>query len=116
MEIVKPNAIPAPPALAFEDVEVPDVGGVRVRSLLLSQRLAFRARIAEMRTKMGGDAAVFAAIPELLEVAVVDATGSPIYSRQRWDEYGATHEAEALDLFNTAMRLSGLASDDAKKN
>ncbi len=113
MEIVKGKAVQPPPDLPFEDVEVPVLGGVRVRGLTLSQRMAFRARAGK---QAADDAQAFAAIPELLAMSVVDAQGNPVYSAARWDTYGATHEAAALDLFNAAMRVSGLSGGDAKKN
>lgn len=111
VDLVKANAVPEPPALPFEDVEVPLLGGVRVRGMLLSQRLAFRARAGK-----ASDGSMYEAVPELLELTVFDGNGRPVYSRARWEQYGAVHEAAAIGLFNTAMRLSGLGSDDAKKN
>lgn len=116
VDIAKSGKVPAPPELPFEDVpDLPLLGAVRVRGLTFSQRMAFRARCAALGVDdVKADA--YAAIPELLEMAVVDAHGSPLYSRARWELYGAAHESEALTLFNTAMRLAGLSSDGAKKN
>jgi len=108
----------SPPAdLPFEDIEAPNLGLVRVRAMMFAERMQFRARVAALRReKADEDAATYAAIPELLEVSVVDATGSPIYSKTHWNQYGATQEATVLELFSSAMRLSGLSSEDAKKN
>lgn len=107
------------PELPFEDVPCPPLGGeVRVRALWLSQRLAIEQRIGRLRAKHADepDAAVYACIPDLLAIAVVDAAGQPVYSRQHWEIFGATHTALALSLFNTAWRLSGMSGEDAKKN
>lgn len=113
-DLVKGSKVPAPPELPFEDTEaLPDLGAVRVRGLLFSQRMAYRARCASIGSD---DAAAYGAIPALLEMAVVDAQGNPVYSRARWELYGAAHEVETLALFNAALRLSGLTSDGAKKN
>jgi hypothetical protein len=117
VDLVKGNKVQAPPELPFEDVpDLPVLGAVRVRGLLFSQRMAFRERCAAIGVDGGAKASGYAAIPELLEMAVVDANGSPVYTRNRWELYGAAHETEALTLFNTALRLSGLSGEDAKKN
>ena len=108
-----------PPELPFEDVPCPPLGGtVRVRALWLSQRLALEQRIVKLRNKHADepDAAVYAVIPDLLAIAVVDAKDQPVYSRTRWEIFGAIHTAIALELFNTAWRLSGMSGEDAKKN
>jgi hypothetical protein len=115
VDLVKGNEVAPPDDLAFEDTEAPGIGGVRVRALTLSQRMRFRSRVGELRRK-GGDSATFDAMPDLLEMSVVDVAGRPVYSAQRWDVYGSKHEDAAQDLFNAAMRISGLNSDDGKKN
>lgn len=107
------------PELASEDIDCPPLGGsVKVRALWLSQRLAIEGRIARLRTKFPDDpdAAVYAVIPELLAITVVDAKDQPVYSSQRWEIFGANHTAMALELFNTAWRLSGMSGADTKKN
>jgi hypothetical protein len=115
VDLVKGNEVAPPDDLAFEDMEAPGIGGVRVRALTLSQRMRFRSRVGELRRK-GGDAATFDAMPELLEVSVVDVASRPVYSAARWDVWGSKHEDAAQDLFNAAMRISGLSSEDGKKN
>jgi hypothetical protein len=115
VDLVKGNEVAPPDDLAFEDREAPGIGGVRIRALTLSQRLRFRSRVGELRKK-GGNSATFDAMPELLEVSVVDVAGRPVYSAQRWDIYGSKHEDAAQDLFNAAMRVSELNNDDGKKN
>lgn len=117
-KLITATAAPAP-ELAFEDVDCPPLGGaVRVQALWLSQRLGIEGKIARLRTKNpeDPDSALYAAIPELLAIAVVDVQGNPVYSRNRWEVFGANHTALALELFNTAWRLSGMSGEDAKKN
>ena len=107
------------PELASEEIDCPPLGGsVKVRALWLSQRLSLEQRIGKLRTKHADepDAAVYAVIPDLLAIAVVDGKDQPVYSRTRWEIFGANHTALALELFNTAWRLSGMSGDDAKKN
>lgn len=118
MDLVSEADIPAP-VLPFEDVPCPPLGGaVRVQALDLSQRLVLEARIAKLRAKHAdeGDAAAYPIIPEVLALCVVGRKGNPVYSVQRWKVFGAQHQAVALQLFNTAWRLSGMSGEDAKKN
>ena len=81
---------------------------------MLDERMAFRARMAKLRDP--DDESVFAAIQDLLSLSVVDADNCPVYTKARWRLWGAAHESAAIDLFNAAMRLSGLSGDDTKKN
>lgn len=118
MDLVAEADVPAP-ALPFEDVPCPPLGGaVRVQAMDLPQRLAMEARVKKLCTKNpdDGDAAAYPIIPEVLALCVVGRKGNPVYTVQRWRVFGAQHQALALELFNTAWRLSGMSGEDAKKN
>lgn len=108
----------AAPVLPSEEVQCAPLGGaVKVRALMLTQRLGIEQRVQHLRAKgEEGGGATYAVIPEVLAMAVVDAKDQPIYTRARWEIFGAEHTALALELFNTAWRLSGLSGEDAKKN
>lgn len=118
MAVISAADLPAP-TLPSEEIDCPPLGGkVRVRALLLSQRLGMDAKIAQLRAKHpdAPDAAIYAVIAEMLTLAVVDAKDRPVYSINRWEIFGAQHTALALELFNAAWRLSGMSGEAAKKN
>ncbi len=139
MAVLKRGAIPAPPALAREIVAVPSLGGdVIVVELMLEDRLEFDNALAAQRRGRGG---VFAFIPQLLAMAVlveddpakpppavaaaappaVDEPAEPpvevpLYTAAQWRTWGARNRDAAVDLFNRAMKLSGLDADHNAKN
>lgn len=117
MEFVSAASAPAP-VLPFEEIEcTPLAGKVKVRALLLTQRMGIEQRLAALRAKHPDDpAASNAVIPEVLSVCVCDGKDQPVYSRTRWDTFGAQHPALTLELFNVAWRLSGMSGEAAKKN
>jgi hypothetical protein len=118
MDLINAAGVAAP-VLPYEDVPCPPLhGAVRVRALMLTSRLAIEQKVARLRAKNPDDpdGAAYGVIPEVLSIAVVDAKDQPIYSRTRWEIFGAQHTALTLELFNTAWRLSGMSGDDAKKN
>ena len=118
LKVISAGDLP-PPALPFEDIACEPLGGaVRVRALLLSQRLAMESRVTSLRAKNpdNPDAATYAVIPEMLAISCVDAKGQPVYSINRWEIFGAQHTALALELFNVAWRLSGMSGDEQKKS
>jgi hypothetical protein len=118
MRVVSAKELPAP-TLPFEEVPCEPLGGaVRVRALLLSQRLAMESKVSSLRAKHpdNPEEATYIVIPEMLSIAVVDAKDQPIYSVHRWEVFGAQHTALALELFNVAWRLSGMSGEAAKKN
>lgn len=110
-------SVPAP-VLPFEEFDCPPLGGkVKVRALLLTQRMGIQQRVADLQARQPDHAeAANAVIPEVLTVCVVDGKDLPVYSRNRWDIFGAQHAALTLELFNAAWRLSGLSGESAKKN
>lgn len=104
----------AKPTLPKETVTVESLGGdVVVRGLLLTQRLTF---VRELTKTGDRNEDVIAALPTLLAQAVVDDKGEQFWTADEWQVFGATHQSEALELFNTAMRLSGFAGEDTAKN
>lgn len=117
-ELIQAAGIAAP-VLPHEVVDCPPLGGaVKVRALLLSNRLSIQDKC---KPQVGGDAGGqvgidYTVVPEVLAQAVVDGKDQPVYTRARWEVFGAAHPALALQLFNTAWRLSGMSADDAKKN
>lgn len=117
MSVVNRASVPAP-TLPKEAVTVEALGGdVVVRGMLLTQRLALQARMRHLRASApeGTDPAI-AIVPELLAQAVVDDAGEPVFSTAQWELFGAQHQAQALGLFNTAMRLSGFDAEATAKN
>lgn len=117
MEFVSAASVPAP-VLPFEEIDCPPLGGkVKVRALLLTQRMGIEQRTADLKVKRPDEPeATNAIIPEVLAICVCDGKDQPVYSRTRWDTFGAQHPALALELFNAAWRLSGLSGEAAKKN
>jgi hypothetical protein len=118
MDLVNEADVTAP-VLPFEDVACPPLGGaVRVQAMDLEQGMLIEARIAALHVKYPdlGTAAGFPVVAEVLALCVVGRKGAPVYSVQRWRNFGVQHKAIALELFNTAWRLSGMSGEDAKKN
>ena len=120
MAVIKRGEVPAP-TLAKQTVDMPTLGGdVVVRGLLLTERLALVAGMAH--TPADDDAtpasrtALYAVMPTLLAQAVVDADGLPLWTADEWQVFGSAHEAKAIELFNTAWRLSGFAQAEQAKN
>ena len=99
-----------------EEVEVPALGGsVAVVQMGLGTRLA--AESVASKQDRNDPASVYSTIPHVLAGCVVDADGMPLMSAEQWSIFGASqsNRAAAIELFNTAMRLSGV-SEDAEKN
>lgn len=109
MAILKRSEVERP-TVPKETVPVNSLGGdVVVRGLLLSERLALYSRA-------NADGKVFAEIPKMLAISVLDADELPLFSLEDWEAFGIKHQDEALTLFKVAQRLSGLETEDAKKN
>jgi len=60
--------------------------------------------------------AVYAVVPHVLAACVLDADGEPLLNRMQWQSFGSRNRDAAVDLFNTAMRLSDIGGEDAAKN
>ena len=118
MELVDEAGVPEPDH-PFEDVACEPLGkAVRVRALDLPQRLGVESRLNALRKARpdDGDAAAYPIIPEVLAICVVGKAGNAVYTAHRWRLFGVKHHAIALELFNTAWRLSGMSDDQTKKN
>lgn len=109
MGLIKSGAIETP-QLPTENVQVDALGGeVKVRSLRLSERLAFERQIAKAtKTADAPDADWMSMVPGVLEITVLDATDRPVFSRESWEIFGAANLGAAIGLFNVAWRLSGM--------
>lgn len=106
------------PALVLpsEAVEVPELGGsVRVTGLLLRDRLAIFSDLRDPESEPA-PGEKFRHVAAMLAASVVDAAGQKLYTEPQWEMFGAVHFEAALKLYVVAKRLSGLASEDAKKN
>lgn len=115
MAVISREAVAAPAELAREVVPVEALGGdVIVTELSLDQRLDFEDAVRRVHAKPG--ATQHALVPHLLARAVVLDDGAPLYTLQQWQTWGARHKAASLQLFLTAMRLSGLDAGEAEKN
>jgi hypothetical protein len=112
MGFIKSDAIHAP-ALASETVPVAELAGdVRVRSMLLSERLGIEQRIVALRkaTTDKGDAGHsdwLAIVPDVLAMCVLDGDNRPVFSRAKWENFGSANLSVCVQLFNVAWRLSG---------
>lgn len=119
MPYVKSKGI-AQPDLAEEAVTVEPLGGdVRVRAMLLSERLAMERRLIRLRKEAGESGAAdetswLSIVPDVLEICVLDGDRRPVFSRAAWEHFGASHIGVAVQLFNVAWRLSGMAGDESE--
>lgn len=108
---IKREAIKAP-VLPKEAVPVPALGGeVIVRGMLLSERLAI---IGAARQE--GDAVTFDHVARVLAMCVLADDGKPVFTAEQWEQFGATHMVEALELFSKCQALSGLDGEASKKS
>jgi hypothetical protein len=117
VSVVRKSEVP-PPVLPKETVEVPSLGGeVVVRGLRLVERLALQSEMAKAGdpSAIGVDE-IMRRVPALLAMAVIDADGAAIFTAAEWEDFGATHQDDAVRLFNVAMRLAGYGSEEIAKN
>lgn len=97
------------PVLPKRAVDVPELGGeVIVRGLLLKDRLA----IADV----SGKDQDFGRVAKVLAATVVDIDDQPLLSVNEWEEFGATHFAAAMRVFEVALELSGFKAEVLEKN
>lgn len=117
MGLINAADLPAP-ELPFEDVDCPPLGGqVRVRALMLHDRLGMEARLSAVgKLADAPESTRYKVIADMLAISVVDAKDQPVFSVHRWGIFGTQHAALALELFNVAWRLSGMSGEDTKKN
>lgn len=98
--------------LSWEDVEVPEWGGmVRVRGLTGAERDAFEAEMVEQRgKKVRMDMQNFRA--KLVVRSVVDEEGKRLFSDKDAPQLGQKSAAALQRVFEVAQRLSGLSDTD----
>lgn len=117
------NQIKAP-VLPKEAVQVDVIGGeVIVRGLLLSERLALSALNGQLSQPLPGENADLAQaragaamVAHTLARVVVLADEQPLYSAIEWDEFGAAHPGDVLELFRISRRLNGFDAGESAKN
>jgi hypothetical protein len=110
-------------ALPSEAVSCGPIGGeVTVRGMDMPLMLAFaaeRRRLGVLREgetqAMASERAAGPLVPMVLHGCVVLDDGASVYTLAEWGAFGALHPAEAMDLFQRAMRLSGQDTDAEKK-
>lgn len=112
------------PVLPKETVHVPGLGGdVVVRGLLLSESLAVRELVRQLRKPLDGETEAQAQAragaqmcAATLAKAVCLANGEPVWPAHEWEVFGAQHTGDALMLFEVSQRLDGLKAEDVEKN
>lgn len=106
--LIDRSAIRAP-ALPFEDLEVPEIGGVvRVSGLLLGDRLAL--------LDGAKDVPAIEFMPSLLARTVQAGDGEPVYTVAEWRIFCAAEAAAGSRLFDVALRLNGIDLREQKKS
>lgn len=112
----------APCELPEEVVSVPAVGGdVLVRGMDMPSLVRFRARQRAIGAKKKGESQEDAdertggeLLPVLLEMCVLADDRQPVYSAAQWGVFATAHMDETMQLWEVAMRLSGLEKDPGK--
>ena len=101
--------------LLFEDVEIPEWGGmVRVRGLTGAERDAFEAEIVEQRGKKTRlNMQNFRA--KLVARSVVNGDGQRLFSDKDAHALGKKSAAALNRVFEVAQRLSGLSDKDVEE-
>jgi len=101
-----------PPVLPKEAVPVAALGGeVIVRGMLLGERLTIMSAAREE-----GGAVAYAHVCQVLAMCVLAEDGKPVYTAEEWEQFGARHMVEALELFTKCQSLSGLDGEAVKKS
>lgn len=112
------------PALPEEIVPVPSLGGdVRVRAMLLNERLVHDNLVVMARKPLEGETdddararAGSMVVAQLLHVCVVDDGGNRLLTPAEWNAVGASARDDVYKLFNVARRLCGKDQADVEKN
>jgi len=98
--------------LQYEDVEVPEWGGVvRVRGLTGAERDAFEESIMDQRGKK------FRVLlqnlrAKLVALSIVDEAGKRLFSEGDVGKLGTKSAAALQRVFEAAQRLSGISDED----
>ena len=115
MAVIQRSALPKP-TVPKETITVNALGGeVVVRGLLLSERLGIQKTIVDIR-KTDTNGNVHTVLPVLLALCVLDADGLALFDHDGWQAFGGQHPDQAVELFNTAWRLSGFDGATEAKN
>jgi len=97
-----------------EEVAVESLGGsVAVVQMGLATRLGVEKLASGL--DRNDPASLYMTIPHVLAGCVLDADGALLMTPAQWSIFGANHREAVIELFNTAMRLSGVG-EDAEKN
>lgn len=92
------------PTRPTEVIDVPALGTVVVRGMLLTEREAI-LKAAASDTRMGF-------VLRVLAATVLDAeTNEPALTADEWDVFAGQHQEEALKVFERALVLAGLTRD-----
>jgi len=91
------------PELRKETVPADSLGGeVIMRQLTLSEML-------ELASNSPATAPKQSEIAQVLAWCAIDPHGAPLLPIEDWQAWGGSHLAEALKLYETAIRLTGLS-------
>jgi hypothetical protein len=96
---------PAPvlaPGLPVEELELPELGKVYLRGLLLRDRLDLVVR--------RGDG--FANVSRMLATCVLREDRSPVLDAEGWEAYGSRHFNESIVAWDRVQELSGLVASE----
>lgn len=109
MATIKAGQLPSP-SLPTQEVHVPEMGGsVIVRCMRVTDRWALFNIDEDDRGRY---------VTRTLAHCVVDDEGTPIWTEEEWDIFGATNEEVIVSLMGVCRELSELTDDvdDTKKN
>lgn len=107
--MLKKSALPSPPPLKEETVNVPEFkGDVLVRGLLLKDRLGLAL------TDGYGRMAAMLAVCVLVDGE--NGEKVPLYTADEWERWGSLHYAAAMTLWDKARLLSDIGGEEAEKN
>ena len=101
---VQPAPVQAP-GLPVEEAELPELGKVYLRGLLLRDRLDLVVRRSEG----------FANVARMLATCVLRADRSMVFDPEGWEAYGARYFNEALATWDRVQVLSGLTAEPPDK-
>jgi hypothetical protein len=116
MLLTRDQILAAPEAASvFEDVPVPEWGGVaRVKALSGAERDRYEASLATQRgKKMQMD--MTNARARLVAIAVIDEAGQPLFSPRDAEALGEKSAAALDRVFDAAMRLAGMKATDLEE-
>lgn len=110
------------PTLPKEVAQVPGIGEVIVRGLLMSEQMAITAAALNEKAQPGetDDQARLRArsmrVALTLSKTVILDDGKPLWTAEEWDVFGSRNPDAALDIYNVANRLNGEDDEASEKN